>query len=80
MLHRNVTLTVAALVTAAALVAVVSARALAQEGGPKAGDVAPDFSLRGSTKDGLRTQPIHLADFRGQTVVLAFFPKARTKG
>jgi peroxiredoxin Q/BCP len=42
--------------------------------------MAPDFTLKGSTKDGLLPKPIHLADFRGQTVVLAFFPKARTKG
>lgn len=47
---------------------------------PKVGDVAPDFTLQGSTKDGVLAKPIHLADFRGQTVVLAFFPKARTKG
>ncbi len=52
--------------------------AQAQDGGPKVGDVAPDFTLKGSTKDGLRS--IHLQQFRGQTVVLAFFPKARTSG
>ena len=63
-----------------AFAAAASIRALAQDGGPKVGDVAPDFTLRGSTKDGLLPKPIHLADFRGQTVVLAFFPKARTKG
>jgi peroxiredoxin Q/BCP len=62
----------------AALVAVAAGRLLAQS--PKVGDVAPDFTLKGSTKDGLLPKPIHLADFRGQTVVLAFFPKARTKG
>jgi peroxiredoxin Q/BCP len=62
------------------LAAVAAARAFAQDGGPKVGDLAPDFTLKGSTKDGLLPKPIHLADFRGQTVVLAFFPKARTKG
>ncbi len=61
-----------------ALVAVAAGRLLAQS--PKVGDMAPDFTLKGSTKDGLLPKPIHLADFRGQTVVLAFFPKARTKG
>jgi peroxiredoxin Q/BCP len=61
-----------------ALVAVAAGRLLAQS--PKVGDMAPDFTLKGSTKDGLLPTPIHLADFRGQTVVLAFFPKARTKG
>ena len=41
----------------------------------KAGDVAPDFSLPGS--DG----KVHkLSDYRGKTVVLAWFPKAFTGG
>ena len=61
-----------------ALVAVAAARLNAQS--PKVGDMAPDFTLHGSTKDGALTKPVHLADFRGQVVVLAFFPKARTKG
>jgi hypothetical protein len=64
--------------TATALFAVAAGRLEAQ--GPKVGDMAPDFTLKGSTKDGVLAKPIHLADFRGQTVVLAFFPKARTKG
>lgn len=64
--------------TVTALVAVAAGRMFAQS--PKVGDMAPDFTLKGSTKDGLLPQPIHLAAFRGQTVVLAFFPKARTKG
>ena len=63
-----------------AAIALVAVRALAQDGGPKVGDIAPDFTLAGATMDGLMAKPIHLADFRGQTVVLAFFPKARTKG
>jgi peroxiredoxin Q/BCP len=67
-------------VAGVALIAVVAARALAQDGGPKVGDIAPDFTLAGATQNGLIPTPIHLADFRGQTVVLAFFPKARTKG
>ena len=65
-------------VGALALVAFSAGRMMAQV--PKVGDMAPDFTLKGSTKDGVMTKPIHLADFRGQTVVLAFFPKARTKG
>jgi peroxiredoxin Q/BCP len=64
----------------AALAAVAAARALAQDGGPKVGDMAPDFTLSGATQAGVMAKPIHLSDFRGQTVVLAFFPKARTKG
>ena len=69
---------VIAALTVTALVAVAAGRLRAQS--PKVGDMAPDFTLKGSTKDGLLPKPIHLADFRGQTVVLAFFPKARTKG
>jgi hypothetical protein len=41
----------------------------------KAGDRAPDFSLPGS--DG-KTHT--LADYRGKTVVIAWFPKAFTGG
>jgi peroxiredoxin Q/BCP len=67
-----------AALTVTALVAVTAGRLSAQV--PAVGEMAPDFTLKGSTKDGLLPKPIHLADFRGQTVVLAFFPKARTKG
>jgi peroxiredoxin Q/BCP len=70
--------TIITALTVTALVAVAASRLRAQT--PKVGDMAPDFTLKGSTKDGLLPKPIHLADFRGQTVVLAFFPKARTKG
>jgi peroxiredoxin Q/BCP len=44
------------------------------------GAPAPDFTLAGATRYGVLKDPIHLADFRGKTVVLAFFFKARTKG
>jgi hypothetical protein len=44
------------------------------------GEMAPDFSLKGATKDGLLPNAVSLKDYRGQTVVLAFFYKARTKG
>ena len=41
----------------------------------KVGDVAPEFALMGS--DG----KVHkLSDYRGKTVVLAWFPKAFTSG
>jgi peroxiredoxin len=48
--------------------------------GPVLGDVAPDFSLPGATRYGLLRNPMRLSDFRGSTVVLAFFYQARTKG
>jgi peroxiredoxin Q/BCP len=44
------------------------------------GSVAPDFTLPGATRFGVLKAPIHLSDFKGKTVVLAFFYKARTKG
>jgi len=47
---------------------------------PVVGDVAPDFSLTGATRFGVLRDPLTLASLRGQTVVLAFFPGARTPG
>jgi peroxiredoxin Q/BCP len=44
------------------------------------GSEAPAFTLKGATKDGLLPKEVSLLDFRGQTVVLAFFYKARTGG
>ena len=48
--------------------------------GPAVGSTAPDFTLPGATRYGLLKTPIRLSDYRGQTVVLAFFFQARTKG
>ena len=47
---------------------------------PEVGTMAPDFAVTGATRYGLLRDSIRLSDFRGQTVVLAFFFKARTKG
>ncbi len=44
------------------------------------GAVAPDFSLAGATRYGVLAEPVSLSDFRGKTVVVAFFPRARTRG
>lgn len=44
------------------------------------GAVAPDFELPGATRYGILRDPVRLSDFKGKTVVLAFFFKARTKG
>ena len=44
------------------------------------GTEAPNFTLPAATKDGVSGKPATLLDFRGQTVVLAFFYKARTGG
>ena len=72
-------------VAGAALVAAVPV-ARAQNAAPAAppvldtGTVAPDFALPGATRFGVLRDPVRLSDFRGKTVVLAFFFKARTKG
>jgi peroxiredoxin Q/BCP len=47
---------------------------------PEVGTLAPDFTLPGATRYGLLRDPVHLSDYRGKTVVLAFFYRARTKG
>jgi hypothetical protein len=48
--------------------------------GPALNDNAPDFSLAGADRYGLLKTPVKLSDYRGRTVVLAFFYQARTKG
>jgi hypothetical protein len=53
---------------------------VAAPAGPAVNDVAPDFSLTGATRYGLLKNPVRLSDYRGRTVVLAFFYQARTKG
>jgi len=44
------------------------------------GAVAPDFALPGATRYGVLQDPVRLSDFKGKTVVLAFFFRARTRG
>ena len=44
------------------------------------GAMAPDFTLPGATRYGVLDQPVKLSDFKGKTVVVAFFPRARTRG
>jgi len=51
-----------------------------QEKPLEVGVTAPDFSMKGATRYGALAKPVHLSDFKGKTVVLAFFYKARTKG
>jgi peroxiredoxin Q/BCP len=79
MLHRKATILATALATSVTM-AHAQTPAAPPVTGLKVGEMAPDFTLSGSTQEGLLARPIHLAEFRGQTVVLAFFPKARTKG
>ena len=44
------------------------------------GTMAPDFALPGATRYGLLSQPVRLSDFRGNTVVLAFYFRVRGGG
>ncbi len=72
-----------ALALAAAPAAALAQAQPAQQQSPPPLDVgvqAPDFSLPGATRYGVLKNPIRLSDFKGKTVVLAFFFKARTKG
>jgi peroxiredoxin Q/BCP len=68
--------------TAALLLGSVAASAqqAPREGGPRVGDVAPDFTLPAATMRGVSKTPVKLSELRGQTVVIAFYPKARTRG
>lgn len=71
--------------TTLGLMTVVSALALApiaaQEVQPlEVGAIAPDFALPGATRHGVLRETVKLSDYRGTTVVLAFFFRARTRG
>jgi peroxiredoxin len=41
---------------------------------------APDFAIPGASRYGVLKNPVRLSDYKGKTVVLAFFFKARTRG
>lgn len=71
----------------ASLLALASSAAGAQqpappqpEVGPKVGEIAPDFEFTAITRYGKLANAQRLTDFRGQTVVIAFFPRARSRG
>jgi hypothetical protein len=79
--HRRLTM------SAVALLCAVAGSARAQQPAPapafpapEVGTLAPDFTLPGATRFGVLKDPVRLGDFRGKTVVLAFFYRARTKG
>ena len=44
------------------------------------GEAAPDFALPGATRYGVLDEPVRLSDYEGETVVLAFFFRVRTRG
>lgn len=74
--------------TAAVALALMGAPLAAQQPAPPpppaptplaVGTEAPDFTLPAATMAGVMG-PVKLSDYRGKTVVLAFFFRARTKG
>ena len=68
------------LATALLLAAPAGAQQATTPAGPKVGDLAPDFTITVAGKDGVKSAPFKLSDAKGSTVVIAFFPKARTGG
>lgn len=66
----------AALLGPSSLVAQVQAGA----GDLAVGMMAPDFSIEAANASGVLAKPFKLSEHKGETVVLAFFPKARTRG
>lgn len=79
-LQRSSLLSFALVAAAASIVGAQEAQPGTAATAPIVGQMAPDFTLPGATRYGLLKQQIKLSELRGQTVVLAFFPKARTKG
>ncbi len=75
--------TLAAVAVATLLVAPATVRAqapaAAAPAGPEVGQMAPDFTINVIGKEGA-SHPLTLSSLRGQTVVLAFFPRVRTSG
>lgn len=81
MRHPNTLTLAVALAAVAGPAAAQQPAAPPPQGTPLAvGAEAPDFTLPAATKNGVSPQAARLMDFRGQTVVLAFFFRARTGG
>lgn len=65
------------LLAATALLSALARPAATQ---PAVGTEAPDFTIATVTAADGTPKPVRLSSLRGRTVVLAFFPKARTSG
>lgn len=73
----------AILLVLAAVIGLCTAPAASAQETPaplEVGAVAPDFALPGATRYGVLEEQVHLSDYAGKTVVLAFFFRARTRG
>jgi thioredoxin-dependent peroxiredoxin len=73
------TLAIAALLSAPVTARAQAAAPAAAPAGPEIGQMAPEFTISVIGKEGA-ARPLTLASLRGQTVVLAFFPRVRTSG
>lgn len=73
-------LTLAGLCAAALVAGPMDATAQEPSGLLEVGAMAPDFELPGATRYGALQDPVRLSDYRGETVVLAFFFRVRTRG
>ena len=73
-------LVVAALAAAVLIGAPDGAAAQEADGLIEVGAMAPDFALAGATRHGVLQDQVRLSDYRGETVVLAFFFRVRTRG
>ena len=78
--RRTASLAVAALLCVPAWSAAQQPAATPVSKAPAVGSMAPDFALRGATRYGVLADSVRLSEYRGNTVVLAFFFRARTKG
>jgi peroxiredoxin Q/BCP len=79
-MRRAIALTAVALISASTANAQQPASAAPRTPVPAVGTMAPDFTLPGATRYGVLQKPASLSDYRGKTVVLAFFFRARTRG
>ena len=78
--RRTLAVAAAGLLLAPALAVAQASPAPPPPTTPAVGDMAPDFTLPAATRYGMLAAPVKLSELRGRTVVLSFFPKARTKG
>jgi hypothetical protein len=69
-----------ALILLGGAVTVMPQAAAAQAEPLAVGTMAPDFAIQGATRHGVLRDAVRLSDYRGKTVVLAFFFRARTRG
>ncbi|MBC8088645.1 MAG: redoxin domain-containing protein [Phycisphaerae bacterium] len=58
----------------------LAAQVAAGTGDLAVGMMAPDFSIEATNASGVLSKPFKLSEHKGETIVLAFFPKARTRG